>query len=843
MAAFEQVASEVAFFPPKIRLISNVTGQPVTPTEIMTPHYWCRHIREPVRFSAGMTSMRQLGVELFLEISSKPVLLDMGHECLPDGAEVWLPSLREGQTEWRQLLSSLAELYSRGVQGNWLSFDRDYSRRRLALPTYPWQRSYYWIETPKRQRQNINLSQEDRRSPIVDLLDQGEIKQLMQQLEKAKSFSEEQKQILPELLEVLIEQYQHQRTTDCTKDWFYQLDWQLKPRELEAREKIVFRQPGTWLIMADRTGVGQGLSRFLQEHDQRCILVYPGETYSQIEETPRTLCINPAIPTEFQTLLHSLVSDPTLPPLKGVVHLWSLESPSPIDLTISSLEQAQTWGCASVLHLVQTLVSHSVSPRLWLITKGAVAVPSRYSHLLAVAQTPLWGLGRVIGLEHPQFWGGMLDLDPDVAADEAATLLEELADSQGENQLAIRGGQRYVARLVRMNPPIFKEVHLRPNCTYLITGGLGRLGLRVAQWMVKQGAKHLVLVGRRAASKDARELLNGLEQVGARILVAQLDVANQNDMATLFDKINASCPPLRGVIHAAGVLDDGMLLQQSKERLARVMAPKVIGAWNLHVLTRDLSLDFMVLFSSAASLVGSSGQANYAAANIFLDALAHYRRSLGQPGLSLNWGPWAEVGMAADLNNRDRSRLAAQGLRFIAPEQGLQILGQVLSQVQGQIGVLPIDWAVFREQFPPEMPPRLFLEVVPKPKSPEGAKLCEQEHMFLQRLEKATAGERKELLMAYVQERVARILGLDPSFRPTPERSLNELGFDSLMGTQLKNRFMNELRVDVSIKEFIGKGTIAQLAGILIDHFALSSLALSEAHSADGSENMEEVTL
>jgi acyl transferase domain-containing protein len=841
LAAFEQVASEVVYSPPKMGFISNVTGKPVTPSDIMTPQYWCRHIREPVRYSAGIESMRQLGIEVFLEISPKPVLLEMGHRCLPDGAEVWLPSLRKGQPDWQQLLSSLGELYRRGLHGNWLGFDRDYSRRRLALPTYPWQRSHHWIETSKRQK--VDLSEEHPRTPIVHLLNQGDAKQLTQQLEKAKNFSEEQKKLLPELLEVLIEQHQQQRTAACTKDLFYQLDWQLKPCELEAvQEEIVFDQPGSWLILADRTGVGQGLSQLLQEHGQRCILVYIGEAPSQSEEA---LSINPAVLSDFEALFRALVNDPTLPPLQGVVHLWSLETALPHGLTISSLEQAQTWGCASVLHVVQTLVGHSVSPRLWLVTRGAIAIPSGYSHPLAVAQAPLWGFGRVLALEHPQMWGGMLDLDPDVAADEAAMLamlLRELRDSQGENQLAIRNRQRYVARLVRIDPPTPRKVRLNSDCTYLITGGLGSLGLRVTQWMVKQGARHLILVGRHRASMHAEKLLKELEQAGARILVAQSDVANEKDMVRLFHKINASCPPLRGVIHAAGVLDDGVLLQQSRERLAQVMAPKVNGAWNLHVLTQDLSLDFMVLFSSAASLLGSSGQANYAAANTFLDALAHHRRFLGQPGLSLNWGPWAEVGMAASLGSRYKARLAAQGLKSIAPEQGLQVLSQVLGQVEAQIGVLQIDWAVFREQFPAEMPTPLFMEVAPEPKSPESAKPAhEEEHKLLQRLDKATAGERKELLLTYVQERVTRILGLDSSFRPAPQQSLNELGFDSLMGTQLKNRFMNELRVDVPIKEFIGKGTIAQLAGRLIEHFALSSLA-SEFQSADVSD-MEEITL
>ena len=841
--AFEQVASQVSYSPPQIDLISNVTGELVTPAEIMTPEYWCRHIRQPVRFAASMESIRQLGIEVFLEIGPKPTLLEMGHHCLPEGTGVWLPSLRQRQPDWQPILWSLGELYRRGVQVNWLGFDQDYARRRIALPTYPWQRSRYWMETPENVHSKVaSLSQEEAQTAIVQLLDQGDTKRLIQQLEKTRSFSEEQIELLPELLEVLVEHHQQQRTAACTKDWFYQLDWQLKPRGLQTiREEIGFHQPGSWLILTDRTGVGQALSELLQEGGQHCVLVYAGETYSQNEETG-TRSVNPAALADFEDLFQSLLGDRALRPLRGVVHLWSLEAASPDELTIPSLEQAHTWGCGSVLHLVQTLINHSVSPQLWLVTRGAV--PAGYRHPVAIAQAPLWGLGKVVALEHPQLWGGMLDLAPDAAADEAAMLLGEIWDSQGENQLAIRGGQRYVARLVRISPPIPQDVRLQSDGTYLITGGLGSLGLRVAQWMVEQGARHLVLTGRRGASTQAQELLSKLEQAGARVLAIRVNVANQEDMVRVLEEINASWPRLRGIVHAAGVLDDGILLQQNRERLIRVMAPKVNGAWNLHVLTQNLPLDFLVLFSSAASLLGSAGQANYAAANTFLDALAHHRQFLGQPGLSLNWGQWAGAGMAVGLGDRYQDRLVAQGLNPIAPEQGLQVLKQVLGQAHAQIGVLPIDWSAFSEQFPAGIPLPLLSELLPKARSPEEVKqVSEQDHELMQRLKKATASDRKELLVAYVQDRVTKILGLDSSIQPAREQSLGELGFDSLMGTQLKNRFMSELGVDVPIKEFIGRVSIAQLIGLLLDHLTLSSLALSELPSSDISGDMEEIAV
>src|SRR5690606_12066890 len=206
----------------------------------------------------------------------------------------------------------------------------------------------------------------------------------------------------------------------------------------------------------------------------------------------------------------------------------------------------------------------------------------------------------------------------------------------------------YVARLVRRpQGAIENAVEWRADSTYLVTGGLGGLGLKFAQWIVEQGGRHLVLMGRSGASEEALPVLAQLEAMGAQIVVARMDVTDYNALADMIGHIQNEMPPLRGVIHCAAVLDDGLLLQQNAERFERVMTPKVRGAWNLHQLTKDLPLDCFVVFSSLAAMPGTAGQGNYAAANAFMDALIHYRTTLGLPGLSINWGAWAEIGLAA----------------------------------------------------------------------------------------------------------------------------------------------------------------------------------------------------
>jgi myxalamid-type polyketide synthase MxaB len=206
---------------------------------------------------------------------------------------------------------------------------------------------------------------------------------------------------------------------------------------------------------------------------------------------------------------------------------------------------------------------------------------------------------------------------------------------------------RHVGKVVLSFAP--EESAVRADGSYLITGGLGALGIRVARCLVDQGARHLVLAGRSGPSAEAWEAMEEMRAAGASVREVRADVASPADTARLIEACQAEAP-LRGVVHAAGVLDDGVVDRQTAERFSRVLAPKVYGAWNLHHQTRELPLDFFVLFSSMASVLGSPGQSSYAVANAFLDALAHHRRARGLPGLSINWGPWSEAGMAALLS-------------------------------------------------------------------------------------------------------------------------------------------------------------------------------------------------
>jgi malonyl CoA-acyl carrier protein transacylase len=801
LEAFKHVASEIPYSSPKIKLISNVTGELAT-DEVANPDYWCRHVRQAVRFATGMETLHQQKYELLVEIGPKPILLGMGRHCLPEGVGVWLPSLYPKQQDWQQILESLGTLYVRGLSVDWSAFDRDYPRRRVQLPTYPFQRQRYWADIPENGHVKAgNLSQETVQTPIINLLSQGDTQQLVQHLETTAELSEDELKLLPKLLKLLVEQNQQQLTAASIKDWLYEVEWQPKPRQETIQEQNGFQKTGSWLIFADLRGVGQTLAKLLHEQGHTCILVYPGDTY-ETKETG-TWSINPSNPTDFERLFQDLDQ-----PWQRIIHLWSLEAGLDSELTITSLEQAQAFGVNSVLHLLQTLAKQNFAflPRLWLVTRGAVPVSSE---LPGVAQASLWGLGKVVALEHPELWGGMLDLAPESTEDEATKLLVEIRDSQGEDHLAFRDGNRYAARLVPKQLPESKGVALRSDGTYLITGGLGALGLKVAQWMVEQGATQLVLTGRRGASSEAQETLKQLEQKGTKILVAQADVCNEGDMVRVLEQIQASMPALRGIIHAAGVPGYEGLKDMELNTLESVLRPKVIGAYIIHQLTQKVKLDFFVSFSSISSVWGSKGQAHYAAANHFLDMLAHYRQGLGLPALSVNWGPWAAGGMAVEEFQTWMSRM---GIEALQSEQALTALGYLLGAGCVQTTVANVDWSLFKGLYEARGKRSLLELLEEQPQKAQLPQLVQSE--ILQRFQAEKASDRQPLLINYLQGEVAKVLKLDQL--PDTEQGLFDLGMDSIMAVELVSLIRSQLQVGLPIGEFMQVSNIASLATLLL---------------------------
>lgn len=354
-----------------------------------------------------------------------------------------------------------------------------------------------------------------------------------------------------------------------------------------------------------------------------------------------------------------------------------------------------------------------------------------------------------------------------------------------------------------------RAVPIVGDATYLVTGGLGALGLAFAQRLVEQGARHLVLAGRRAPSESAAAIIDALRTRGAEVVVVSLDVAGEQAVATMLDEIRRSMPPLRGVLHAAGITDDHTIRQLRAEHFASVLAPKVAGAWNLHTHLADDDLDFLVLFSSAASVLGGAGQANYAAANAFLDALAHERRRAGRVALSINWGPWADIGMAAQEEVRG-GRLAERGLESIPVKEGVELLDVLLQQRPAQVAVMPIAWDVWATQFPEAVKIPFLAEL----SSEWGGHVARQASSESVRQAIVACDSRAsalELLHVHLRRDIARVLRIAEE-RLGPKVSLLRMGLDSLMAVELKNRIETDFGVRLSPARLLQGPSVSDLA-------------------------------
>lgn len=828
LSNFEQVASEVIYARPQISIVSNLTGQWAS-EELATPEHWCRHVLEPVKFSEGMTTLHQEGCELFIEIGAKPILAGMGRRCVLSTSSQWLLSLHPNQDDWSQMLRSLSQLYIQGIAVDWARFDQGYGRQKVTLPTYPFQRQRYWFEKidSKHPPSPLNASVGSPTS-IAAFLEQGNTSALTELLLTADTFETSEQALLPKVLDSLAQQYQEQLRSAAVQDWLYEWSWEAQPRQTS----ITPGQPGSWLILADRQGVGAAIAETLHSHGQTCRLAYisdrEGIGDAIAPSTADISYLRPSQPEAFDHLLQDLEASET--PLKGIIHLWSLDVPAVERLTIPTIEQAQLDVCGSTLHLVQAMIKHqsTAMPRLWLVTRGAKSV---LGESVGVAQSSLWGLGKIIVDEQPQLWGGIVDLDPEAPADEIASLLNEVLATEDEDHLAFRQGHRYALRLVRSTRTrVLSQVPIQAEGTYLITGGLGALGLKLAQRMVERGAKHLVLVGRRQPKPEVQAILQQMIDQGAQVRVAQADIAQQTDVVQVLMDIKADFPSLRGIVHTAGVLDDGILERQTWAGFTRVMAPKINGAWYLHTLTQDLDLDFFVLFSSATSFLGSPGQGNYASANAFLDGLAHYRQAQGLPGLSINWGPWAEIGMTARMGEREQSRMKARGVELMAPNYGMQALELLLQQDTAQAGVFAIQWSEWLRQFP-QNHYRPYLKEMAEEVAAAATHAAtdttstqSKDRVFDQLL--ATPSDQREaLLTPYLQRQVAKILQIEVENLSVQE-NLVDRGMDSLMVMEVVNALQSHLQIMFYPREFYERPKLEALSQYLIAEF-------EQAHGAD----------
>ncbi|MFE6042651.1 type I polyketide synthase, partial [Streptomyces sp. NPDC056452] len=467
---------------------------------------------------------------------------------------------------------------------------------------------------------------------------------------------------------------------------------------------------------------------------------------------------------------------PTTEDIAGAT-VVQLPTGEPVHDTVhTALAHAQQW-------LAEDRPDHE---RLVVVTHNAMATtPDEDTHNLPGAAA--WGLLRTAQTENPDRVI-LLDLDHPTSLD--ALLPSVLACS--ENQLALRDGKLVTPRLARVTSPEASEAPFDPEGTVLITGATGALGGLLARHLITHhGTRHLLLVSRRGNNAPgAQQLHDQLTNLGAHITLAACDVTDPTALDNLLDTI-PTAHPLTAVIHAAGILDDGIFTTLTPQRVSTVLSPKTDAAWNLHQATRHHNLTTFALFSSIQGLVGGAGQANYAAANAYLDALAHHRRSLGLPAVSLAWGPWAEGGMAAALSEAGRNRFARTGMVAITPDRGMELFDTALRLDLAGVVPLPLDSAALRARGP-ELPPLMRgLVRAPVRRAMAGNSTAATEAAgpaLARRLSGLSPEDQEQLLTDLVRGEVAATLEYSGSEAVDGRRGFKELGIDSLTAVELRNR-------------------------------------------------------
>jgi acyl transferase domain-containing protein/acyl carrier protein len=573
---------------------------------------------------------------------------------------------------------------------------------------------------------------------------------------------------------------------------------------VEWREKESFfadeqGEPGLWILLADSTGLAARVAKKLMTKDQQCVMVTAGESYSF---NGVNAVLNLSRPEDFRRLIEDAPAQTGLA-LAGFVHMWALDEPD---------ERA----ILSAFHAVQAIGRAKLHepPKFCAVTRAGQALAPNAP--VPPYNAAFAGFARTVTAEHPELHPIVIDLPPHPdGSDETQLLFEELLARNPEDVAAIRNGVRYVPRLQYEKPARRSTaVNVKSEATYLITGGLGALGLQVAQWLADKGARHLALVSRTEPSEMARETLRTLEVKGVEVRLVKADVSKALELKAALTEIDNDGAPLAGIIHAAGFLDDGLLVQQNWERFSRVLAPKTAGAWNLHELTKDRALDFCVFFSSAASLFGNPGQASYAAANAFLDGLAAHRRSLGLPGVSIAWGAWSGAGMAARVGAREQRAWSERGIEAIAPDRGLTELDELLDSPAPQIAVFKMDWGRFARQYPTGGEAPLLSELVreARQQASQSDSASDARVKLLRRLENSSPVERLEILADFVRMQVADVLGFSESAGLDPNQGFFEVGMDSLMAVDLQRRLQNGLGITLPSTIGFDHPTIEALA-------------------------------
>ncbi|MFB1296307.1 type I polyketide synthase [Mycobacterium sp. pW049] len=793
---FEAYAAKFTFTAPQRILIDNRTGEALGRSVKLDGAYWRRHARQPVQFAKSVGTLAGLNCKVLVEIGPQPVLTAAALRAWPDPANAprAIASLRRNTADHRQITEAVADAYVLGHAPDFAAFRRA-NARKLDLPTYPFEHRQYWFNDShtKPAQPQARAAQ----TQAVRLLEDGRIEELAALLGGAEG----DLQTL-EVLNRLAAQHNQQRSSQSIADDRYEFRWEKATAPAPAADT------GSWILIGDDAGALTPLTDVLTARGLRYRIL--GLPVSDADEE------------KFADALRAAAAGDSALRIIDVAALDNQTAPS-----MQALLRMQHRVLGGTRRLLRAALAAELRSPVWVVTRGAQSVTD--TDAVSPDQSCLWGFGRAAALELPQLWGGLADLSAGTP-DEWSRLVDRIAappDSAArEDQIALRDQAVFVPRLVRRAAqPAGGSLQLRSDASYLVTGGLGSIGLEIAGYLAANGARHLVLTSRRTPGEAAQQRIDMLAaQHGCEIRVVTADVADAHQVARLLTTVAAELPPLAGIVHAAGEIGTTALSGLDDAELDRVFAGKVWGAWHLSEAAADLKLDFFLSTSSIASVWGGYGQTAYGAANAFLDALAWRLREQGVTGISVNFGPWS-TGMA---DAESRARLEQRGIKTLSPTDALAGLADVAASGQAQGVVARVDWARFLPLYQ-QAGRRSFLAELEREvpgQLPETPATRSGKTALVERLTNAPVQQRRKLLIDYLRNVVAEVTRVDAA-EIREDAGFFDLGMDSLMAVELRRHLEQGVGTEIPVTLAMDHPRLSDVADYLLGEV----LGLAEASS------------
>ncbi|MFJ5227415.1 type I polyketide synthase [Streptomyces sp. NPDC088400] len=784
---FAAALADVEFAAPQIPIVSTVSGE-LAGVDFGSAAYWVEHARQPVRFSEAVDTARELGARVWAEVGPQPALSAVMEER---AGEVVASFMRRDRDQVTSVLTGLARLHVHGVEVDW---DRWVPRTRqpVEVPTYAFQRRRYWLEASVSSISEPNVD-----PSTVEFWEAVERNDL-----EALGLGEGTPPgaVLPALT-AWRRGYQERR---ALADLRYQVTWKAVPEPATPATLT-----GTWLIL---TRLGDDASELAaavgRAGGQAVRIIVPVDvTPEELSRRLTEACDDVPAPTRVLSLL--AVADGA----------GAEASPDRLSGTVTD-----------TVTLLRALDDAGVDAAVWCVTRGAVSTGDD-DPTGDPAAALVWGMGRVAALEQPGRWGGLIDLPAVPDAKTYDQVCRVVTRTDREDQVAIRPAGVLARRVRRAGAGAGTATNWRPRGTALITGGTGALGGHVARWLVGQGIEHVVLLGRRGPdAPQAAALRDELTDAGARVTVAACDVADREQLHEVVRQVRADGAEIRVVVHAAGLGWTGALSEVRPEEFRRTMAAKVLGALHLDALFGPTDLDAFVLFSSIAGIWGSGGQGAYAAANAFLDALAHQRRGRGLTATSVAWGAWAGDGMA---EGDAAVQLGRRGITTMPVERALSSLRQILDRGETTATVADVDWSRFARTYLTVRDSHLFDEIA-EAREAQAVEQADDEASngdfpLVGRLRFLDEAEQRHELLDVIRTAAADVLGHAQAVDIHEDRAFRDLGCDSLTAVELRDRLRGATGLGLPASLLFDRPTPRVLAAHLREELFGSHTAAASA--------------